>query len=474
MKKRLVLLLLSGWLAAGCGSDSSMLSFDAMQPPMDAMQPPMDVMQPPIDAAPPLLDPELQKRVDDAVKNIESDTCFTQDDISQCQWADYEVGPAQVNMAKSTGEAILVIDSLGAGFFPGLVRYRNRILGYYHVNGDNVEAQTLSVHLPKRLGDVLVSFAGPEFIPASALSSIARATGPFYHKLNLLFPGHGGIVFGHLVDLVPEQPLVLLDNTQFSDIPREVCQGIDNETLRAATAHKAALAASLKQVMRDHNVRFINASFGDTAATLAAQWSTQCGGAVPNAEQLQQLLHAYDPLYDLLFNSEGIIAAHASANLGNPADFPFDQANAQFPNQVRIGFISSLASGLDAAGRGSPHIAEQFPVDGDADVYLNWGCEVTGGPPLCADPHYQLTETYGLTTTTVPLMSSSYIDPLALARLVNLRYANHPGEPMSNTLIQVLKQELTPPLCGVDGTQPCVYQDPVVHQQLEIYRLHYK
>ena len=95
-------------------------------------------------------------------------------------------------------------------------------------------------------------------------------------------------------------------------------------------------------------------------------------------------------------------------------------------------------------------------------------------PPLCADPHYQLTETYGLTTTTVPLMSSSYIDPLALARLVNLRYANHPGEPMSNTLIQVLKQELTPPLCGVDGTQPCVYQDPVVHQQLEIYRLHYK
>jgi hypothetical protein len=80
--------------------------------------------------------------------------------------ADYEVGPAQFNTARSTGEGILVIDDFGAGVFPELVRYRNRICGFYRISGDNIEAQVLSVHLPKRLGDVLVSFAGPEFIPA--------------------------------------------------------------------------------------------------------------------------------------------------------------------------------------------------------------------------------------------------------------------------------------------------------------------
>jgi hypothetical protein len=136
--------------------------------------------------------------------------------------------------------------------------------------------------------------------------------------------------------------------------------------------------------------------------------------------------------------------------------------------------FSSLASGLDEMERGVLHSEDQFPDQGDADVYLNRGCKLTRGEPICADPHYQWVGAYGLSAATVSLMSTSFIDPLALTRLVNLRYANHATEPMANTLIQTLKRELTPSLCGADGAQPCVYQDPVVHQQLEIYRLHYK
>jgi hypothetical protein len=45
---------------------------------------------------------------------------------------------------------------------------------------------------------------------------------------------------------------------------------------------------------------------------------------------------------------------------------------------------------------------------------------------------------------------------------------------MSNALVQTLKRELTPSLCGDSGTHPCVYQDPIVHRQLEPYRLHYR
>ena len=141
---------------------------------------------------------------------------------------------------------------------------------------------------------------------------------------------------------------------------------------------------------------------------------------------------------------------------------------------MRVGFISSLNSGLDDLGRGTVQKADQFPVDGDADVYLNWGCEVGEVPPTCDEPHYQLAAPFGLGTGTVSFMSSSYVDPLGLARLVNLRYANHGTEPMSNTLVQALRQELTPSLCGGAGDQPCVYQDPIRHSQLELYRLGYE
>ena len=297
----------------------------------------------PTDAMAPT-DAGLQGRIDEAIRSIESDTCFAQDDSSQCDWADYEVGLAEFDMARSTGESILVIDEFVPGFFPELVRYRNRIRGFYQVQGDSIEAQVLSVHLPKRLGDVLVSFAGPEFIPADALTSIAVAMRPVYAKLNLLYYGHGGVIFTHLVELVPEQPLVLLDLTHLLDIPPVICEGIDDGTLAAATAHVATIAASLEQVMTEHHVRFINASFGSTLSTITASWPRTCGGAIPSDEQLRQVLHVFDPIYALLFHSEGVITAQAATNLGSPADFPFDQVSAQYSNRVRVGFISSLSS----------------------------------------------------------------------------------------------------------------------------------
>lgn len=104
---------------------------------------------------------DLEKRVAEAVAKIQSDTCFAGDDTSLCAWSDYEIGPTQFEMAKSTTEAVLVIDDFGAGFYPQLVRYRNRLLGFYRVDEARVVSQVLSVHLPQTLGDVLVSFAGP-------------------------------------------------------------------------------------------------------------------------------------------------------------------------------------------------------------------------------------------------------------------------------------------------------------------------
>lgn len=415
--------------------------------------------------------PSLQLRIDQAVARISGDTCFSQSDTSGCQWANYSVGSGHFDMAPSTGEAILIIDSFGEGVYPHLLRYRNRILGFYRASGDAVVAENLSMRLPKQLGDSLLSFAGPEFIPSVLLAEVGRAASAAYRNVPLLFLGHGGIVFGHLVELAPEQPLVLLDMTGFLGLLPTLCNGPDEAAMSAARAHFTALAASLRTTMRAHNVRFINASFGDSLQTISADWSRTCNAPVPSAQVLRQLLHLYDPIYDALFNTEGVVAAHAATNLGNAEDFPFDQPSAAYPNRVRNGFFSSLSSGLDAEGRGAVRKVEQFPRDGNADVYLNWACEPFVG---CATPHYEMAGAFGLNAFSVVVMSSSYVNPLGLGRLIHLRYSNHGGEPLTNELIGTLRQELTPQLCGTDGAHPCVYQDPITHRQLEVYRRNYR
>jgi hypothetical protein len=73
--------------------------------------------------------PSLQRRIDDAVASIQSHSCFAQDDTSQCEWADYQVGPAQFDMGRSTGEAVLVIDDFGAGLFPGAEGWEEAVAG---------------------------------------------------------------------------------------------------------------------------------------------------------------------------------------------------------------------------------------------------------------------------------------------------------------------------------------------------------
>jgi len=417
----------------------------------------------------------LEQRIDAAVESIRADTCFAGDDTSLCEWADYDVAPARFDMAKSTGEAVLVIDDFGAGFNPGLVRYRNRLRGVYRVAGDELKTQAISAHLPKRLGDALVSFAGPEFIAASSLARVGTEANATYRKLNLLYYGHGGLIFGHLVELVPEAPLVLLELAELLALPPSVCAGINDATLAAATSHFAAVAQSLKQIMTDEHVHFINASFGSTVPNLAIDWARTCASATPNTDDLRRMLHMYDPIYDVLFDTDGVITAHAAADLGDPADYPFDQLSASFPNRVRVGFISSRDSGLDELGRGVLQQTQQLPGSGDADVYVNWRCEAQGGSiPLCAEPHYEFAGPYGLGTGTVPIMSTSYVNPLAVARLANLRYGRHRNEPMTNALVQTLRRELTPPVCGTSAAEPCRNQDPFVHRQLESYRLGYK
>jgi hypothetical protein len=412
----------------------------------------------------------LPARIDAAIAYLEEDHCFRDAaDVASCDWADYDiVGPATFAMARSTGEAILVIDDL-RGYANELLRYRNRILAYYTVESDHFAATPLSVHYPRREGDVITYFAGPDFIPAHALARVGKTARETHGRAQLGASGHGGIVFGHLVDLVPEQPLVLADDAQLFALPPEVCAGVSAQTVASARTRFAALAASLRRLMAAHNVRYVNASFGTTIETVKADWQSRCDSALPPVDELRQLLHAYDPLYDTLFNTDGVIAAHAAANLGDSADYPFDQSLPPFANQVRVGYFSSLNSGLDADGRGNLASRGQDPAAlGDADVFFNWGCDGSGA---CAERHYEASGNLG--NGTLPLMWTSFIAPLSVGKVVNIRNSRYADQPLSNELIARIKSDIAPRRCGVAQDEPCRYQDPIAHGQLETYRLGY-
>ena len=456
----LELLLVSSLV--GCGDNELLAQPDAsIESPPDA----------PRDAPDSTLGPPLEERINAAVDRINGETCFTEPDTSECEWDDYEIRPAYFDMAVSTNESILIIDDFAEGTYPQFVRYRNRIRRFYSVDGQVLQPRDLSVRLPKRLGDSLAALAGPEFISASLLTAVGQAAGAVYSNVPLLFLGHGGVVFSHLVELAPEQPLVLVHSAGLLKVLPSLCDGVTPQKLTDAAAHFESLASSLSGVISANDVKFINASFGDTAQTLATDWSQTCTTPLPSPEVVRQLLHLYDPVYSVLFNTAGVITAHAGANLGDPADFPFDQPIQAYKNRVRVGFISSKNSGLNEHGQGTVMKSKQFPRDGDADVYVNWNCVEFQG---CGTPRYELAGAFGLGAFSVPLMSSSYVNPLGLGRLINLRYAAHDNEAMNDSLVQTLKQELTPAMCGQGNTQKCVYQDPIPHGQLEVYRQGYR
>jgi len=427
---------------------------------------------------------DVPTRVAAAVKYLKGDkTCFQGQDTSHCDWEDVVLDWKAFEPQKSN-DAILIIDSFQEHLMlMGLIRFQNRVKGLYRISSNASNQYDLQVpveHVPRRLGEVLANLAGPGFVASTQLLDVANAVDAVYGRHLAGFLGHGGAVFGQLVDLVPENPIVLVDLVNGGYPPDVWCHTLDAAALQKARARSSALADSLRKIITDNNVHYINVSSGATADNLTDKWRQSCGdGAVPSTEELRALFDTIKPFYDVLFNTEGVVAAHAAIAIGDPVDFPFDQASSDYPNQVRTGFFSSHASGLDGEGRGNLVKVNQYPPNAsDADVFLNWGCDqgpLGPRPGQCATPHFEIAGAFGLGAGTMFAMETSWIAPLAVARLVNLKNSRHANESWSNELVARMKQELTPRACGPDGSSICQYQDPFARaaEQLEVYRLGY-
>jgi hypothetical protein len=432
-----------------------------------------------VDPSIPFTSGTLAERIDAATRALEASPCRANaKDRATCAWSSFPLEPGPPRMAKNSGEAVLIMDSLrgGAPMFP-FFRYANRLVGYYRVNElGGLDEMHNAAEMPTIMGNVLTSFADASFVPASALGRLQKALDPIESKVWAGPISHGAVTFYSLIDLVPEQPIVLVDVAYpFGNDPlhAEFCKAFSDPAARARIHERTEhLRDNLRAVMTKHNVHFVNASFGDSSRTMAGDAKDACAGLVPSPETLRDMLAQVKPLYEALFATPGVFAAHAAGDTGSE-DAPFDLVTPDFPNRLKIGVAVAKNAGVDAEGRGDNAFVsaiETVPQRADGELFINHGC-ARGGD--CGDAQQRLTQSLGLGDIAMPLAQPSWIAPLGLARFVNLRYSRHASEPMSDALIAQIKSEMTPRLCGPTGSDPCVIQDPIRHKQFETYRLGY-
>lgn len=422
---------------------------------------------------PPPVDP-LAQQIAAARETILADGCFRAGG-GACAFTDYAYRPQDFAMTRSTGEAILIIDS-----FPTLpvrtLRYRNRIKGYYRMGEGGALAPATSVwRVPTSLWRALEGFAGPDHVAAYRLRSLRSAIVAAYPAVAFDNAGHGGQVFSLISDANPHQPLILMDSLNLSAMARaEYCDtsGAPDTQLRLEASARQA-ADRLRAMMQAENVRFINLSSGHTLDSVRGDWEEDCGTPVPADAVMRAKLAAYAPLYAVLFASPGVLTAHASIESGDSADYPYDQPSPAYANRIRVGYFTSLRSGLDDIGRGDVSQLAGWPGAGRADIYVNSGVLPTRPFEHNRTPLLQSDE-FGVDHAPITRATTSWLTPLALARLVHLRQSAFAGRAMDDALVAELFRAAAPSACPTQNGGRCRYQDPLLHGQIEAIRLGYQ
>lgn len=329
--------------------------------------------------------------------------------------------PGEFRLAHSTGEALLVIDT-----FPTLpvraIRFRNRIKGYYHAVPRGIAEASSSWRVPAALWKALDRFTSPAHIAAHRLDKVAEAAASQYDRLNLDTAGHGSTVFSLLADANPNQPLVLMDSLKLHEMNRaDFCDVSGSAAVQGRPLRTAEQAAArLREIIRAENIRFINDSAGHTLPELAD-----------------------------------------------------DQASSAYPNRLRVGFFTSRASGLDAQGLGPHANLGERPSAGNADICLNTGVLPRRPFEYNRTPLLQLDQ-YGLGAVPITGPQPSWVAPLAISRVIHLRYAEFGARAMDGGLIADIFERAVPARCPDLPQRLCRFQDPLLHGQIEAIRLQFR
>jgi hypothetical protein len=423
------------------------------------------------------VDPALAARIEAAKEAILADRCFQERaDGAGCAWGDFAYEPSAFAMRQDTREAVLVIDD-----FPGLptwsIRYQNRLKGYYRVDTEGrLGAARFSWHAPVTLHQTLQGFASADFRPVEALRELREPLAAVYGAHLSNHATHGSFVLSLLVEANPHQPLVLVDSLGFHRFaPDAFCDGSGSPESLALLRQKAeAVADSLRGLMAEHRVRFVNLSSGVTLASVRAEWSQHCQGPLPEKEVLREKLLAYAPIYEALFRTPGVFTAQSAIDAVSPEANPFDlAAPGAYPNRLRVGFFTALASGLNAKGMGPHPALGGWPAPANVDLYVNTGVLPERPFPHNRTPWLQV-DAFGVDLLPITFSTTSWAAPLALSRFIHARSSTFADEPMSDALIARIKEWMVPVGCEELPGALCSYQDPLRYGQTEAVRLRYR
>ncbi|MCP3140319.1 hypothetical protein [Pyxidicoccus xibeiensis] len=422
-------------------------------------------------------DAALLQRIEETRARVLSDTCFReQPDSAGCAWVDHPFNPSEFSMTESTGEAILIVDDFQS-LSPMMLRYRNRLRGYFRTAEDGtLAAIPFTWHTPAGLHEALAAFAGPGIIPAEWLRSLwgpLHDTYGFHTGAGL---GHGNIVMSAVVEANPRQPLVLWKDDSFRVAPREAfcATSTTPETLAPLREHARRRAESLRAVMRELNVRFINYSRGETVTTLRETWVRRCGAEAPSDEVLRAKLLTEEPVMEVLFGSPGVFAAHAAADVAGPEESPFDFPSERYRNRLRVGYLSELESGLDTEGRGPHGHLQGWPAAHAADLYVNTGIRPSRPFDYNRTP-FLVVDNFGVDVAPFgSFPTTSWVTPVALSNFIFLRDGKHGAEELSDALVRTIISEMVPSGCDALPGGRCSYQDPLKFGKTEAMRLGYR
>jgi hypothetical protein len=421
-------------------------------------------------------DEALVQRIETMRERVLADSCFReQKDGETCDWVDHTYDPAEFAMEESTGEAILLVDTIPT-LSPAMFRHRRRIQGYYRPTPEGTLAPVTSTwHLPATLHEVLDAFATPRFIPSGWLRPLNE---PLHQTYRGSFAGaatHGNFVFSVLVESTPRQPLILLDGLGFESFaPDLFCDPSPApETLAALRERSQRVADSLQRLMRERNVRFINYSAGWTLDSMRSDWGSLCKTPSPGDEVLRARLRTLEPIMEALFHTPGVFAANSAINATGEDDFPYDFPSERYANRLRVGFITALESGLDATGRGPHEGLRVWPASSNVDVYLNSGVLPERPSPYNRTPLLTL-DLFGMDLNPITRTTTSWIAPLALSRFIFLRDGTYADREMSDELVATIIEHMVPSGCEDLPGGRCIYQDPLKHGQTEAIRLGYQ
>lgn len=362
-------------------------------------------------------------------------------------------------------QRILVIDDFSSS---AIIHFNHRIRSTYAVS------ETGEYKAAKLSGTVYRGAWEIAQIIAEANEPIEKyqnASNAYLHRYGDIFKdhaiAHGNVVLEILAIYNPEAEFVLAmgeHNEAFIDY---FCRR-DFKRLRQLFQQRAS---SLTKIILDENIHFINYSSGFSQAQVKKAFADLCGQHTSSEKDIAEFL-AIDRIFlKAIANIPHVAMVQAATSVpagANPYTFaPNDCNNDEFKNRLRVAYLTGLA--VDIAQSGEPYgkfknnIPEVFQNARPCiDVYLN--ARMERRYPFRPDTQPLYISDGGLGLIPLPAPATSYLSPLAVSRLINIRETIFPFRSMSSELVNDMFETFTQ-----EGQLQL--QDPLKHHDLEKFRI---